>query len=310
MILGVGLALGRLPRFAGAESALTAFVFYVALPCFLFDSLAGAAPAGSGGIPTVVVVAAVLAAVVVAVLAAIPGARGGARGSGTELALAAGYGNTGYLGIPVTVGLLGDDAALAAGVVQLAHNVVFMLGYPIVAASRRGSSGSNDGLATTVWQTTRSAVLLNPVTISVVAGLLVAQLGVSLPAVLATTVEMLAGAAVPAALIAVGLTLGPSLRALTSGGVHAPAVIVVVVAKLLAVPVVTWLVLEVLAPSLEPLWAGALVLMAAMPTSTTAFVLAREYGGDGRPAAATIAATTLASLLTIPVMVALFVPGL
>ncbi|MFC7405221.1 AEC family transporter [Georgenia alba] len=304
VLLGVGLVLGRFARFRDAEPILTAFVFYVALPCFLFDTLAGTDPAGSG-VPVGMLAVAVAVAALVATALALPLGRGRRRGAGSEVALAAGYANVGYLGIPVAVGLLGEGAGLAAGLAQLAHNVVFMVGYPVLAIARRGRG---EGLGPALWETTRRAILLNPVTISVAAGLLVAHLGIRPPHALTASIDLLAGAAVPGALVAVGLTLGPSLRALTSGGVRVLDVGAAVTTKLLLLPVATWGALALLAPRLDATWTGTLVLMAAMPTSTTAFVLAREYGGDGRTAAATIAASTLAAMLTIPLVAALLLP--
>lgn len=48
------------------------------------------------------------------------------------LSLASTYGNVGYFGIPMTIALLGNDAAVPAVLVHLLHNFVFLVGYPLL----------------------------------------------------------------------------------------------------------------------------------------------------------------------------------
>ncbi|HAE46307.1 MAG TPA: AEC family transporter, partial [Tistrella mobilis] len=50
------------------------------------------------------------------------------------------------------------------------------------------------------------------------------------------------------------------------------------------------------------------VLFAACPTATSAYILARQLGGDAPLAAAVITVSTFAALITMPLMLALVVP--
>jgi predicted permease len=53
------------------------------------------------------------------------------------------------------------------------------------------------------------------------------------------------------------------------------------------------------------LWFQTAILLAALPHSTVAYVLAVRMGGDGQVTAAQVTATTLLSMLTLPVWMGL-----
>ncbi|MBS1189165.1 MAG: Auxin Efflux Carrier [Rhodocyclaceae bacterium] len=102
--------------------------------------------------------------------------------------------------------------------------------------------------------------------------------------------------------IALGLiTVGAALRLETQGGVRAVSLWLTVV-KLLALPVLAAVIGK---------WAGLTglayqiaVLFAAMPTASSAYILAMRMGGDGRSVAWLISATTLGSMFTLPLWAA------
>lgn len=102
--------------------------------------------------------------------------------------------------------------------------------------------------------------------------------------------------------IALGLiTVGAALRLETKGGMRATSVWLMAV-KLLALPAMA-AILGKLA-GLSGLAYQVVVLFAAMPTASSAYILAMRMGGDGRSVAWLISATTLASMLTLPVWAA------
>ncbi len=57
--------------------------------------------------------------------------------------------------------------------------------------------------------------------------------------------------------------------------------------------------------SLQPLEASALLLFAALPTASSAYILATRMGGDGATVASIVSTQTLFSMVTLPVVMAL-----
>jgi malonate transporter len=138
----------------------------------------------------------------------------------------------------------------------------------------------------------------NPLIISTVAGLLANAAGVSFPEAVATTLQRIGVAALPIGLLAVGaglrvggLKAGPGLAATLLGIRHVvlPAV-GLGLTLLLALP---------------PEQRHIAVLFAAMPTASSAFVLASRMGGDGPYVAALVTASTLLGMVSIPIWLAL-----
>lgn len=102
--------------------------------------------------------------------------------------------------------------------------------------------------------------------------------------------------------IALGLiTVGAALRLEGTPGVRAVSLWLLAV-KLLALPAIA--VVAGAGLGLSGLNYQVVVLFAAMPTASSAYILAMRMGGDGRSVAWLISATTLGSMLTLPLWAA------
>ncbi|MBX3620092.1 MAG: AEC family transporter [Rhizobacter sp.] len=133
----------------------------------------------------------------------------------------------------------------------------------------------------------------NPLIISTVAGLLANAAGVTFPEAVATTLQRIGVAALPIGLLAVG-------AGLRLGGLkRAP----VLAASLLGI---RHLALPAIALGLTAVWVippaqrHIVVLFAAMPTASSAFVLATRMGGDGPYVAGLVTLSTLLGMVSIP----------
>lgn len=76
--------------------------------------------------------------------------------------------------------------------------------------------------------------------------------------------------------------------------------------KLLVLPVGAWFLAELL--GLEPIAQSVLVLFAALPTASSAYILARQLGGNATLMAGIITGQTLLGLLTLPLVLAFILP--
>ena len=140
-------------------------------------------------------------------------------------------------------------------------------------------------------------VARNPLIWGTAAGFLLNLLGFMPPAPLQAFLGRLADASIALGLI----TVGAALRLESTPGVRGFSLWLVAV-KLLALPLIALAVGSLL--GLSGLNYQVVVLFAALPTASSAYILAMRMGGDGRSVAWLISATTLGSMLTLPLWAA------
>lgn len=309
LVVLVGFAAGFIRRFRDAAIHLNAFIFYFALPTFIYTAMVTAPPLGAVPPSVFVIILVVTPALSVALyfLCRVFGAA--SRTGAAPTALAGSFGNVGYFGIPISIGIIGPEAGLAAGIVHMTHNIFFMNAYPLVrtavnasAAADGAPQGLGDLWRTRLWPIVKRAVLLNPVLLFMVLALTVVFTPLQMPELFDEPVAMLGGTAVPLALFCVGLALHPALEGIRSGGVPLAPIALGTAAKLAVLPLLTAVAVLPFSAQLGPVWAGALIVLAATPSSTTVFLFSQEYDGDGRLAAAILVASTGLSLITLPLV--------
>lgn len=279
--------LARRADFPGAAfwPLLERLIYFVLFPVLLVDRLA---QADMRGVQLEWVLLAVLLLVAVgSVLCYL--VRPGLRLSGPEFTSLYQGGvrfNT-YLGLAATAALLGDQAmAYAAVIIALlipTLNVTCVLVFSLHAGGR--------------FQPGRLVknLLANPLIIACLLGLLLNLSGIGLPTSVASVTELLSRTALPLGLLAVGaglsfkVLLDSRLAMLTSAGI-----------KLVLMPIIGWGIAVLL--GFEPLLIQVFVLFAALPTATSAYILARQLGGDHGAMAAMITGQTLISVITLPIV--------
>jgi malonate transporter len=267
------------PVWDGAER----LVYYVLFPVLLFGSivrspLSLAALAGVGAVGLAVLAVGIGLAFA---LGRMPGVDARAHAAGAQVA----FRFNSYVALALSERLAG-----ASGVATMALLVAIAVPVVNVAAvwplARHGGHGYGRELAR------------NPLIIGTVSGLLANALGWQFPEAVATTLQRIGVAALPIGLLAVGaglrvggLKAGPGLAATLLGIRHVvlPAV-GLGLTLLLALP---------------PEQRHIAVLFAAMPTASSAFVLASRMGGDGPYVAALVTASTLLGMVSIPIWLAL-----
>ena len=142
-------------------------------------------------------------------------------------------------------------------------------------------------------------LLTNPLILGSIVGLLMNVLG-GLPSFMQPLFLLLSQMALPLGLLSVGAAL--NLAALRRGG---QGLIYSLFIKLMLFPVIAWMLSMAL--GLSALAFSTLFIFATVPTATSAYILARQLGGDAEQMAAIITAQTLFSMLTIPVWLALVI---
>ncbi|MCC5901755.1 MAG: AEC family transporter [Halomonas sp.] len=191
-----------------------------------------------------------------------------------------------YVGVAGAAALHGSAGATTAAVaVALMVPVVnVMCVASFVAAGTLGSSSLG-----------KSALALakNPLILGCLVGIGLNLSGVGLPGWSQDTVELLGRAALPLGLVAVGVALRPAALLRFDRGVVATNAI-----KLLLMPTLVLLLAWLL--GLDSVSRDVALLFAALPTATSAYILARQLGGDAELMAAIITGQTLMAMVTLP----------
>ncbi|QRF58496.1 MULTISPECIES: AEC family transporter [Variovorax] len=308
-----------------AIPGLNSFVLYFALPCMLLRFGAGT-PIGQlldGSVALVWGLSAL--AVVGGVVAFTRNARIGWNDAAFG-ALVAAFPNTGFMGVPLLVAILGAQAA-GPMIITIAFDLVVTSSL-CIALSRldgAGPGGAHHGPRQAARQALRG-ILVNPMPWSILLGVLLSAARWKLPGPVERTVAMLADAASPVALFTIGAVLARSAlvarehgasaavaQAMGSGARPLPKapladVLPVVLVKLLAHPLLVWgLGLAAIALGLPLSWPAlvAIVLVAALPSASNVSMLAERFGADNGRIARIILWTTVAAFFSFPLAVGL-----
>ena len=293
VVVGVGYLLARttlLPE--STPVVLSRLVFFVATPALLLKTLAEASI--HSVLSTGLAVTAI--ATTVAVLAFVLVARLWWKrdvGSVVIGSLGSSYVNAGNLGIPLAVYVFADASYVAP--VMLYQLVVLapiaFVALDIVESGRRPS-----------WRRVIIQPIRNPVIIASVLGIVLAATGTAIPELIFAPLNLIAGMAVPGALIAFGISLrGAPIPG--RGGRAADLALAtglkVVVMPLVAFAFARWVF------GLDGVPLLAATMCAALPTAQNVFVYAVRYRTSVPLARDLVSTTTLACIPALIVIAGL-----
>lgn len=268
-----------------AETVLGRFAFYLAMPAVLFTTLLNTSPSriANKGMLAFAISTAVVALAGFALSRWVFARPPGDQAVG---AMAAGYVNSGNLGIPVAVGVLGDSSFIV-GVLLFQVTVVM----PMVLAAVEVGAGKRGG-------TTRTLAMLplrNPIIAASLAGVLIGATGWRPPQLVLQPLEALGSAGVPTALVVLGMSLHATREPVSPG--ERAELGVIVVLKLLAQPLVAFGACTLLGVE-GPLLLAA-VVCAALPSAQNVYVVAKQYLPDARLPRDAVLVSTLLSMVTL-----------
>jgi len=265
--------------------------FYVFFPALLLSNTAGADLAGVdvGGMGGAIL-GAILAVTVLCLLLRTPLRLDGA--TFTSLLQGAIRPNV-YVVMATGFAFAGEPGLAAVSLcVALAVPVVNVIS--VIVLVRFGTAqGKGSGLRAVAL-----SVVRNPLILACVAGLLLNVLGLGLPPVIGPMLELLGRASLPLGLLAVGA--GLNFQAVRWAG---RAVMVTAALKLVILPAMTFALCLALQVEGVPMFAA--VMFSAVPISASAYVMARQMGGNAPVLAGAITATTIVAAVTMPAIAAL-----
>ena len=295
---------GMLPQ--AAIPGLNAYVLYFALPCMLwrFGATTPTIDYLSAGVAGVYLFC---ASVVVAFTIVITRSERIGWNDAAFGALVAAFPNTGYMGVPLLVALLGNAAA-APAIVTILLDLVYTSSL-CIALSQLG--GADEHGAANAARNALKGVVVNPLPWAIMLGVATWTSGIALPKPIVQTAGLLADSASPAALFTIGAVLA---RSQTTSATRTPwtEFVPAAIVKLVVHP------LLVLAIGTSAIGAGVpldrqalvvLVLVAALPSASNVAMLAERFGADNGRIARIILVSTAAAFLTFSAAVALLAPA-
>lgn len=291
-LIGVGYLAGRSRMFPQEGVAwLTKFVFYFALSAMLFRFAANLSLADIFD-PTFVM--AYLSASLLLYLLVLGVAK--IRGRGIEEAAmeaqCAQSGNTGFLGVPMLVVLLGPAAAGPVLMVLTVDMVVFSSLFTLIITGARGGALG--------WHTSKSLALgwlKNPMVVSIVLGLIWSAWALPVPGPVNEFLSLLGGAATPGALFAIGASLAGR------GAERLGVASWLSFAKLILHPLLVAIAALWLFP-VEREAAGVMIAAASLPVAGNVYILAQHYGVAPQRVSTAILISTAASIVTVTTVIA------
>jgi malonate transporter and related proteins len=307
------------PRFKllpeSGVAGINAFVFYFALPAMLFRVITQQ-PLSSFNSPRFILAYSITGIIIFGYMLLISKPVHGLRQS-TVFGLNSAHGNVGYLGVALVTELAmhGGTAGKGLGTSILAPIVlvimcdilvVIVLGIACLEWDRQQTSRREmfmlDGDEANIpsrWKlllTVPWGVLKSPLVISILSGLTYSLLreytGVNLWQPADTFLRILAAAAGPCALFAIGASLGNSKISLDS------EVVALTVAKLLVHPIIAAIMLFVVF-KVDKTTGAIGVLAASLPAASNTYIIAERYGARSAPLAQAMIVGTLLGVATV-----------
>lgn len=285
-----GVVAGKLLRHsAEGQEWLDAFVFYIALPALLFQSVR-MLPSDTTNIPGFLTLT-TAATGLMFLFGWIVGRRAKSDDHAAVYGLAASYSNIGYMGPTLTVAVLGPTAGAPAAFIFCADVLLIFTIWPAVISA--------DGLSLRGLLGSLQKVIQHPFILATLAALVFASTGLKMPEFFNAPLDGFRHAAAPAALFSLGLTL--SRR--KANHLELPLGLCLI-GKLIVHPLLV-VGLFVVFDGIDPVWVAAAIIMAGLPPAANVYVMARAEDISVQLAARAVLFGTAFSALTLPILIAI-----
>jgi len=293
----LGYSAGRFRWVANVtEKGLADFTFKLAIPALLFKTMATAELPET---PPYLIWAAYFGSVLTGWLimtALVPLLLRRPLVDSAPIAMSACFGNVVMVGIPLCLNAIGPSAAGPIAVIISLHSPVLwtIASTHLAITNRSAAKPFGESVKDLVRDLSRNTII-----IAILAGTAWRLTGIGLHPVAENSLAYLGQAAIPCALVSLGLSLvGFQIKG------QAPTLTAILIVKLALLPMIAfWISVSVLA--LPAGTAAVVVIFAAMPTGVNAYLFAVQNGRAMNSASGAIALGTILSVLTASVLTAL-----
>lgn len=200
------------------------------------------------------------------------------------------FSNIGFMGFPVMKSIFGNEAVFLTAIFNMLFNLLlFTVG--ILFMNYRSAEKISINLRQ----------LFSPGVVSSLVALLIYLTGFQMPDIISSTITMIGDITTPIAMMLIGSTLAtiPLKEVFNELRVYPYTILKQIIIPIIAYPILNFFIKDALI-------LGVSLIMISMPVGNIAVLFATEYHKDVALAAKTVFMTTLLSIITIPLIVALF----
>ena len=209
------------------------------------------------------------------------------------------FSNVGFIGLPLLILLYGSEAALPAVLIVMGDTIIMLGLATAIIEADLGSGRRNMALIAQIG----GGVIRNPIVTAGIIGVTLNLLSAPVPEPVLRYGGLLADAAGPCALFALGATLAG--RPMSEGAVETGYLVALklIVHPLLVAGMALWVF------DLPPVWASVAILQAALPIAANVYVLAQRYERRPEQISTAIFVSTAAAVVTISVLISWLYTG-
>ena len=199
------------------------------------------------------------------------------------------FGNVGFMGIPLVVELYPDTALLYISLFTILDQGLF---WTYGVSLTKPVSEQKEKISLKNLKN-----LLSPALVAIVAATVLVLLNIHLPKLLTTTLSKLGTASMPLSLLYIGgmLSMTDVRKVLRCGELYAEIGL-----KMLVLPIVFFLVMKLCQVPTD--MAGTMTFLTGLPAINMVAMLSKNNGSDGDYAVCAVMMTTLACLVTLPLV--------
>ena len=287
IIVIIGLVITKMKKLSEKGSDdFTWFLLNIVTPCVIVDAFTGL---DKGEIePSMIILGAVLAflSVMIGVILSPLFFRKKERSRKSVLRFSTIFSNTGFMGIPLTAAVLGDRGVVFASIYVAVFNfLIWTVGFAIMSGEKKIKL---------------KKIFLNPGTIGFFTGLLIYFSGISVPEIIAEPITYLSALNMPIAMLILGYFIAKIniMDILKDLDLYKVCAI-----RLILIPCVVLLLLILVKPEFTLF--VSICIQCCTPAATTTVLLASLTKADAKLASTCVVATTIFSLITVPLFVML-----
>lgn len=204
--------------------------------------------------------------------------------------------NCGFMGIPVVASLLGTEYVIYVAVYMLAYNIIlYTYGIQLVRKSKKNAA--DEVFQKSSLSETLRSIFLNFGVVSSLAALLLFFLGIPVPDGIQAFCDYMGSPCVPLSMMLIGSSVaGADLPSLLKGW----RVYAFVLVKLLLIPILCAFLIRIL--PFDATILKLFVILLSMPAGSMVVLVTQEYDGNIPCATGGVILSTLASIITIPLV--------
>lgn len=210
------------------------------------------------------------------------------RGDSGMYSMLIGFMNNGFMGFPLVAAFFGEDCVFFASLSNIPFNLML---YTIgIRMLQKGNGDEKLNLKR----------IINMPIIATLTALIIFVFEIPMPALVDDVMDTLSAAVVPLSMMCIGMSLG---NVPIKAAVLQPKMYIVSLMRLIVAPLIAWLVLRMFITNPQTL--GIIILLELTPSAVICTMLGLENGRDGVESSSGIFISTVLSVVTIPLMIAL-----